>query len=277
LFIFVFVQAQNRENPPTIGSANPQIGRSCQQLAARNSNMGKVAVSCEGRLCGVEYSDGSFEQYAYDDGGLLREAKNANSHIKITRDQMGRIVEEWQDGHTVTSLYGKNGRRGKVTGSLGADLSMSYTAGDLLQGMKSGGWEMSLKHDARGLEIERVLSGGVVCRSEYDLAGRFHRQSVSSGGRQTRHVRYDWSRKDRLLGMVDELTRHGTWFEYDASGNLTGSEYDGTEKLFRVPDAVGNSTAVPTARTARTARAVACWKRRTRSIITTKPATLAQK
>jgi YD repeat-containing protein len=53
-------------------------------------------------------------------------------------------------------------------------------------------------------------------------------------------MRYDWSRKDRLLGMVNELTRHGTWFEYDASGNLTGSEYDGTEKLFRVPDAVGN-------------------------------------
>jgi hypothetical protein len=39
-----------------------------------------------------------FEQYACDNGGLLREAKNANSHLKITRDKPGSVVEEWQDG-----------------------------------------------------------------------------------------------------------------------------------------------------------------------------------
>jgi YD repeat-containing protein len=192
------------------------------------------------RLCGVEYSDGSFEQYAYDDDGRLREAKNANSHLKITRDKLGHVVEEWQDVHTITSSYDKNGRRAGITSSLGADLSVSYTADDRLAGMKSGEWEMSLQYDSRGLEIERVLSGGVVCRSQYDLAGRFHRQVVSSGGRETRRMRYDWSSKDRLLGKVDELARHGTWFDYDSSDNLIGSTRDETEKLFRLPDAVGN-------------------------------------
>jgi RHS repeat-associated protein len=183
-----------------------------------------------------------FEQYAYDGDGLLREAKNANSHLKITRDKLGRVIEEWQDGHTVTSLYDKKtALRTGVTGSLGAGLSMNYTAGGLLQGMQSGGgWDLSLRYDSRGLEIERVLSGGVVCVSEYDLAGRLHRHGVSAGGRRTRRMRYDWSRKDRLLGMVNELTHEGTWFDYDAEGNLTGSVCNETEKLFRIPDAVGN-------------------------------------
>ena len=123
----------------------------------------------------------------------------------------------------------------------GTDLSMNYTAGGMLQGMQSGGdWAMSLQYDSRGLEIERVMSGGVVCRSQYDLAGRFHRQVVTSGGRETRRMRYDWSRKDRLQGIVDELAHHGTWFDYDSSDNLIGSTYDETEKLFRIPDAVGN-------------------------------------
>jgi YD repeat-containing protein len=60
-----------------------------------------------GQLCGVEYPDGTFEQYSYNDEGLLKEARNTNSRVKITRDKLGRVKEEWQDGHTVTSRYDK--------------------------------------------------------------------------------------------------------------------------------------------------------------------------
>jgi RHS repeat-associated protein len=196
-----------------------------------------------GRLCGVEYADGTFEQYAYNDEGLLREAKNANSHLKITRDKLGRVVEEWQDGHTVTSLYDKKtALRTGVTSSLGANLQTGYTAAGMLQNMQADGgdWEMSLRYNKRGQEIERILSGGVVCSSEYDLVGRLHRQRVDAGGKRTRQMRYDWSQNDRLMGMVNELTRIGTWFDYDTMDNLVGSTHNETEKLFRVPDAVGN-------------------------------------
>jgi RHS repeat-associated protein len=195
-----------------------------------------------GRLCSVEYPDGTFEQYAYNDEGLLTEAKNANSHLKITRDKMGRVREEWQDGHTVTSRYDKTtGRRAGVSSSLGANLTIAYTAAGMLQKMRSDGdWEMSLRYNGRAQEIERVLSGGVVCRSEYDLVGRIHRHKVDAGGRRTRQMRYDWSQNDRLMGAVNELTSRSTWFDYDTMGNLVGSTYNETEKLFRVPDAVGN-------------------------------------
>ena len=153
-----------------------------------------------GRLCGVEYSDGTFEQYAYNRDGLLTEARNGGSQVKIVRDKQGRIKEEWQDGHRVESRYDETGRRMKVTSSLGADLDMGYTQAGLLNNMRTEGWEMHLKHDERGLEIERVLPGGV----------------------------------------VNELTQKNTWFDYDTMGNLTGSTYNNTEKLFRIPDAVGN-------------------------------------
>jgi RHS repeat-associated protein len=195
-----------------------------------------------GRLCGVEYSDGTFEQYSYNDDGLLTAAKNPDSHLKITRDKTGRVTEEWQDGHTVTSRYDEaTGRRAGVTSSLGADLKTDYTAAGMLQGMQSGdGWGMSIQYNRRGQEIERVLSGGVVCRSEYDLVGRIHRHTVDTGGKRTRQMRYDWSQNDRLKGMVNELIQLGTWFDYDTMGNLVRSTHNETERLFRVPDAVGN-------------------------------------
>ena len=193
-----------------------------------------------GRLCGVEYSDGTFEQYSYNHDGLLTEARNAGSQVKIFRDRSGRIIEEWQDGHRVESAYNESGRRMKVTSSLGADLDIGYTEAGILNKMSSTGWDMQLKHDERGLEIERVLSGGVVCRTEYDEAGRVSLHSVNARGGEMRRMRYRWSHNDRLISMVNELTQKNTWFDYDTVGNLTGSVYNNTEKLFRVPDAVGN-------------------------------------
>ncbi|GHT70538.1 hypothetical protein AGMMS50239_39030 [Bacteroidia bacterium] len=193
-----------------------------------------------GHLCGVEYHDGSFEQYAYNRDGLLVEARNNTSRLKIVRDKAGRIKEEWQDGHKVESEYNDTGRRCKVTSSLGAHLDIHYTGGGMLENMQTKGWEMQLKHDERGLEIERVLTGGVVSRQEYDEAGRIRRHRVSSSGRRTRGMEYQWGTNDRLINIVNELTGKNVWFDYDTMGNLVGSTCNVTEKLFRVPDAVGN-------------------------------------
>jgi YD repeat-containing protein len=196
-----------------------------------------------GQLCGVEYPDGTFEQYSYNDEGLLKEARNANSRVKITRDKLGRVQEEWQDGHTVTSRYDKKtALRVGVTFSLGVNLQTGYTQAGMLQKMQAGDgdWAMSLSYNSRGQEIERILSGGVICSNEYDLVGRIHRQRVDADGKRTRQMRYQWSQNDRLMGMVNELTHTGTWFDYDTMGNLVRSTHNETERLFRVPDAVGN-------------------------------------
>ncbi len=193
-----------------------------------------------GRLCGVEYHDGTFEQFAYNKDSLLTEARNPDSHLKITRDKLGRIIEEWQDGHTVTSSYNEPGQRTRLLSSLGANLTMDYAQSGLLQDMKSESWTMQLKYDDRGLEIERVLSGNVVSSSEYDGVGRIYRHSVTANNRRTRQMRYQWSQNDRLIGIVNELNSKNTWFDYDTMGNLVGSTFNETEKLFRVSNAIGN-------------------------------------
>ena len=193
-----------------------------------------------GQLCNVEYHDGSFERYTYNRDGLLTAAENAGSQLKIVRNKSGRIMEEWQDGHCVTSNYDKPGQRIGLSSSLGADLKMGYTTAGLLQNMQAGDWSAGLKYDERGLEIERVLSSGVVCRNEYDSVGRIRRASAQAGKTTTRKTYYQWGQNDRLICITNELTNKGTWFNYDTMGNLVSADYNRTEQLFRVPDAVGN-------------------------------------
>jgi RHS repeat-associated protein len=194
-----------------------------------------------GRLNRVDYHDGSFERYAYNMDGLLIEAENNNSLLKITRDKQGRVIEESQDGFTVQSKYDKRGQRTLLTSSLGANLKMGYTEAGLLREMKTEGWDMALKYDHRGLEVERSLTGGVVARNEYDDIGRIHRHRVSTArGSDTRRIKYAWGVNDRLVNITNELTKKDTWFDYDSMGNLVGATYNQIEKLFRVPDAVGN-------------------------------------
>ena len=144
--------------------------------------------------------------------------------------------------YLLQSKYDERGQRLSLTSSLGANLSMGYTESGLLREMKSEAWEMALKYDQRGLEVERSLTGAVVCRSEYDIAGRIERQRVyTARGSDTRRVRYKWGLNDRLVGITNELTKKDTWFDYDTMGNLVGASYNNlTEQLFRVPDAVGN-------------------------------------
>ena len=202
----------------------------------------EFSYDVRGRLRRVDYHDGSFESYSYNKDGLLVQAENDNSLLKIKRDAQGRITEEWQDGHLVQSKYDERGQRLSLTSSLGANLSMGYTESGLLRDMKAEAWEMALKYDQRGLEVERSLTGAVVSRSEYDIAGRIERQRVyTARGSDTRRVRYKWGLNDRLVGITNELTKKDTWFDYDTMGNLVGASYNNmTERLFRVPDAVGN-------------------------------------
>ena len=105
-------------------------------------------------------------------------AINDHSEVVLTRDRAGRIVEESQDGHTVTSSFAKTGLRNKITSSLGADISVDYTAAGMVSAMATDGWQMSAKYDSRGLEIEREMSGEVSSTYEYDNIGRIARHRV---------------------------------------------------------------------------------------------------
>ena len=70
-----------------------------------------------------------------------------------------------------------------------------------------------------GLEIERIMPGGVQARWERDAIGRPLKQEVWAAGEFRRAVQYTWDVNDRLQMVVD-ATRGPTKFEHDAARQL---------------------------------------------------------
>ena len=100
-------------------------------------------------------------------------------------------------------------------------------------------WEVQFQRDALGLELERLLPGGVKARWKRDRLGRPVGHEVTAGPRTDLSRQYEWDVNDRLKKIID-LAKGTTTFEHDTVGNLSGARYyDGTEEL-RMPDAVGN-------------------------------------
>jgi YD repeat-containing protein len=91
-----------------------------------------------------------------------------------------------------------------------------------------------------GLEVERVLSGGLTSKWTYDSAGRPLEHKVGEGKRLQRHKRYQWSVNDTLKNIQCLLTGKVEAFHYDVFGNLVShlSNTFNTESYFR--DEVGN-------------------------------------
>ncbi|HEY0608391.1 MAG TPA: RHS repeat-associated core domain-containing protein [Chitinophaga sp.] len=199
-----------------------------------------------GRLTRAEHNDGSWETYSYDRNGQLIEAVNEHSTLKLQRDVMGRVVQEWQNDHTVSSRYGADGRRSRITSSLGADIRLQRNAaGEVIalaamaQGI-SDPWTAHIERDSLGLEIERSLPGGVKSSWNYELSGMPASHTVSSGDRTTRRRHYRWDANQRLKQLTNSLRGGTVMFRHDDVGNLAWAQYEDGQYDYRLPDKAGN-------------------------------------
>jgi RHS repeat-associated protein len=200
-----------------------------------------------GRILRAEYSDGSWETYGYDLAGRLTSAENQTSSLKLVRNEAGQVVEEGQDGHLVQSAYDDRGNRIAITSSLGAAIALKINeANGQVQSMsasQSGGeaWQAQLQYNSLGLELERLMTGGVKNSWQYDEAGRPIEQQVSSGGRTSRHRRYSWGVNDKLRSIQDRLGNSSIQYEYDGFDNLVSAlEMPGFKAEHYFRDEVGN-------------------------------------
>ncbi len=196
------------------------------------------------RVIKVTHSDGSEEQFDYRPDGELLSAKNRHILIQFERDELGQVLKEQQGPFVIESVYNDLGMRTQLTSSLGANVSFDrnimgdvekVTAGD-----EENPWEASFKRDNLGLELERVLPGGVRSTWQRDRLGRpVEQKTTLTGGKITRQRQYTWGVNDRLKQITDP--QQGTWrFQHDDLGNLASARYpDGTTEL-RMPDAVGS-------------------------------------
>ncbi|WP_378175757.1 DUF6531 domain-containing protein [Aquimarina sp. SS2-1] len=208
-----------------------------------------------GRITRAEHSDGTWETYSYDLKGNLIEAVNENSRVQLIRDTAGRIIAENQDGHLVESEYDKLSNRTNITSSLGANIALTRNKLGLIEEINANSsspsqeedakganrvWNAQFSHNSLGMEVERILPGGIINHIEYDHAGRPIQHKVTAGNREMRHRTYTWNVNDRLTKMVDELTRGTVAYSYDEFNNLASARYENKQFDYKLPDEVGN-------------------------------------
>ena len=196
-----------------------------------------------GRVVLVAPSDGPAEMFAYDELGLLREAKGPDATITFERDALGQVTEERRGDFVVESRYDHAGRRLGLASSQGATQAFERNeVGDLIAAKHrsaDGTWEAVFERDLAGAELRRTVRGGVVSQWWRDAVGRPTQHFVSAGDRLHRGRRYAWAAGDRLASL-DEEGRGETRFEHDGRGYLVQATHPGGAIDPRYPDGAGN-------------------------------------
>lgn len=196
-----------------------------------------------GRVTEVHYHTGEQEVYEYYPYGLLKTATNGAAKVEFKRDKLGNVTEESCNGETITSSYDQVGRRIGLTSSLGADIQYDLdlvgnaTAMQASQG--NAKWQADLRYDSLGLEIERMLPGGLSSKWKRDQLGRPVEQLLGQSGSTKHKRRYSWGIDDRLSEIIDSTTGSAK-FSHDERGYLTGAKYSNGTVQHRNPDEVGN-------------------------------------
>jgi RHS repeat-associated protein len=158
--------------------------------------------------------------------------------VELTRNILGQILSDTQNGNAVNSEYDFLGNRNRVTSSMGANLNLQRDKmGDITQ-MNQEDWTVNFVRDKTGLETERSM-GNLKSSFQRDKMGRITEHRVSVGGDAKRTKSYKWGYNDRLHEILDNKLGLTT-FEHDIFGNLASANYGSGIKQLRNPDEVGN-------------------------------------
>ena len=211
------------------------------ELTRANGAGSRYAYDACGRLSEVVHSDAEREHFTYREDGALMSAVNGSCELRFERDVHGRVVRAWQDQRWIESHYDEHGRRISLASSLGMELQLTRDALGRVASMESErpAFELHVRRDVSGSELERTLPGGIRSRLRRDKLGRPKSHEVLDGARALMARSYTWEVNQRLAMEIDaELGP--TRYAYDARSRLFAAQYsDGSEEL-HVPDALGN-------------------------------------
>ncbi len=199
-----------------------------------------------GRLTRAEYSDGSWQTYSYNRAGQIIEAMNEHATVRLQRDVLGRVTEEWQNGYTITSNWGANGLRSKLQTNLGAEILLQYNEASDITGIRAHApgipdpWQAHIAYNLLGLETTRSLPGGVQSSWTYDQSDMPATQTVNNPQRNTRRRSYRWDANQRLKQVMNGITGGAAKFGHDELGKLAWAQYEDGQFDYRLPDKTGN-------------------------------------
>jgi RHS repeat-associated protein len=211
------------------------------QVAAMTRPSGQTTqyqYDSSGRVRNVVYADGTEESFQYRADGALMQAVNQFGKVELSRNVLGQILSDTQNGNAVNSEYDFLGNRNRVTSSMGANLNLQRDKmGDITQ-MSQEDWTVDFVRNKAGLETERNM-GNLKSSFQRDKMGRITEHRVSVGGDAKRTKSYKWGYNDRLHEILDNKLGLTT-FEHDIFGNLASANYGSGIKQLRNPDEVGN-------------------------------------
>ncbi|PST83727.1 type IV secretion protein Rhs, partial [Pedobacter yulinensis] len=198
-----------------------------------------------GRMVYSRYPDGSYEALTYDKNGLLIEAENTHTTVRIARDALGRVKEEDQNGHKIKYSYDVLGNLSQVQTSLGANVTYRSSPDgasldiDATAGTKS--WRAAFRYNASDQETERLLPGNLRQQFDYDRSGRPVLQKVARENTINTYRQYAWGPDDRLNEVLNNITGGRVTFRYTAFGSLSSATYpQDLQTEYRNPDETGN-------------------------------------
>lgn len=188
------------------------------------------------------------QTYTYGISGRLEAAERGGARVAFGYNPLGLPETEEADGNVITRTYDFTGRILSLESSSGASLRYTrdrygelaeFRASDGVESGRAGVFESSHSHDTLGLEVERLLPGGVARSFAYDDIGRLVESRTRADSR-TRHMRrYRWGIADRLLSVEDSL-RGETSYSYTPTGQLERADYPAAGVRWRRSDKVGN-------------------------------------
>ncbi|WP_212006344.1 RHS repeat-associated core domain-containing protein [Chitinophaga sp. HK235] len=206
----------------------------------------QLEYDSNGKIIRTEQHDGSWETFGYDRNGAMTEAINQYSTVRFQRDQRGRVVSEWQDGHLVNSRFDAAGCRISVTSSIGANIRFDWNNINGLTGIfarttgQEDDWTARIERNLLGQEIARYLPGNVNGYWNYGSAGMASSHKVSVNEHITRHRQYLWDSHHRLKQVLNMLNQQLRKYGYDAENRLTWAQYENGQTGYRSPDRTGN-------------------------------------
>ncbi|MES1209312.1 MAG: RHS repeat-associated core domain-containing protein, partial [Pseudomonadota bacterium] len=201
-----------------------------------------------GRPTKVTFADGTANEYAYREDGVLVAANNGNAQVTFERDALGRVVREVQGEHWVASTYDPAGRRIGVRTSLELEEKIVLDGRGLPRRIEARRgqepwWWAELDRDRAGAETGRRFPGGEVFTTRDD-AGQPQQQRIVTGGAE-RHARtYVWDQAGELSRLVDPA-RGPVAFARDERGRLAEATRAGGPVEHLQPDVTGNLAGGP--------------------------------
>ncbi len=170
--------------------------------------------------------------YAYDDAGRLIEARQAQSHIELERDLLGRITQESHNGRVLNTTYNADGYRETLQGD-NLDQHWQYGPEQQLHQLTLNHHSpLHFQYTARGQENYRYSEQGFGLMQQYDATGLLAQQQA--GGRipdlpdlpphaSTIDRRYAYDPGGRLQSL-HETYWGNSHYQYDPSDRITRVE-----------------------------------------------------